>query len=687
MSFVSPLLLLGLLGAALPLLVHLIGRDRAPRKRFAALDFVLRSNRRMARRLRLRQLLLLITRMALCAGIAVVLSKPFVETRSDLPAVNAGQQAAVLVLDDTASMSRQGASGTSLFALAQQRAEQVAGLLGARADLAVLSVTRPGGPLTSLTRDNRAALRAIAGLKVSARHATVSASLLAAGRVLSESRQQERRVFLFTDMAAHGFADTPAALPAGVRLHLVDVAPGAPHNRAVVRLEASASSAPGPRATRLSARVCNYNAAEHSARLALHINGKQSARGLLKLKPWECKEKLFQHTFGRGGVHRAMVSLAADSMPLDDGRYLRVEVESPLRVLLVNGAPSPVRHRDELFYLETALATADRGRQVLRTTQVTADELEQTPLDGFDVVALCNVGRVSAARAKALDTFVRKGRGLLVAPGNEVNPGRINRTLGPLLPQLLRGAVSAAPPGSGRPALSIGRVATGHPVIRALMSGRAGGGLRKARFTRIFLLHPATRANRRVVMWYDDGSPALVETRRGEGRVLLFTSPLDRDWNDLPIRPGYLPLVQQAVRYLSQSPLAASRRSVEVGVPGELRLPAGTRQVRVAGPGPQRQWSGAELTGKTKLSVPVERPGFYKVSVAGTNGVLRQLERESFAANINPLESDPRKRQQPATRASDGRGALALQRVELWHLLAALVLLLLVMESFLVRRA
>ena len=50
MSFLSPLLLAGVLGAAVPLVIHLIGRRRAPRLRFAAVDFLLRSNRRLARR-------------------------------------------------------------------------------------------------------------------------------------------------------------------------------------------------------------------------------------------------------------------------------------------------------------------------------------------------------------------------------------------------------------------------------------------------------------------------------------------------------------------------------------------------------------------------------------------------------------------------------------------------------------
>ena len=687
MSFLSPLLLIGVLGAAVPLLVHLIGRDRAPRRRFAAMDFVLRSNRRVARRLRLRQLLLLATRMALAAGIAVIMAKPFWETESDLPALGGMPQSAVLVIDDTISMSRL-AGDQTLFSRARQRALELVTLLGVQADLAVISVSRPAGPLATLTRDSRTVRRMISTMKVSQRHATVSAALIQASRTLADSSLARRHVFLISDMAAHGIPATPPSLPAGVQLHRVDVAgAGAPHNRAVAELTAQPSSAPGPRAARIVARICNHGSALHLARVTLHIDGRYAARGQIRLKPKGCANKTFEHTFSRGGMHRATVSLDPDSMTADDQRHLRVEVESPVRVLLINGSPSTVRYRDELVYLETALNTADRGAQVIHTTQAAAGELEKMQFDGFDVVLLCNVGMVSKKRAADLLDFVRKGGGLLVAPGDNLEPARLNRSLGPLLPQPLRGTVSAGTPGSGTPALSIGRVDSSHPIVRAIWSDRTGGGLRSARFRRVLLLRPAARTSRRVVIWYDDGSPALVEARRGQGHVLLYTSTLDRDWNDLPIRPGYLPLMQQMVRYLSRSPLEASRQPMEVGTPAVVRLPRGTRRVRLAGPADsERHWTSSQLAGKSSLEIPVERPGFYELSVAGADGVLTPVERLGFAANLNPRESDPRKRKlAPAPPAGQQR-TLALQRIELWHALGVLLLLLLLAESFLVRR-
>ena len=68
MGFLAPLMLIGVLGLAVPIAIHLIGRQRARRVPFAALDFLLATKRRTARRFRLRERLLLVARSRLGPG-------------------------------------------------------------------------------------------------------------------------------------------------------------------------------------------------------------------------------------------------------------------------------------------------------------------------------------------------------------------------------------------------------------------------------------------------------------------------------------------------------------------------------------------------------------------------------------------------------------------------------------------
>jgi hypothetical protein len=42
----------------------------------------------------------------------------------------------------------------------------------------------------------------------------------------------------------------------------------------------------------------------------------------------------------------------------------------------------------------------------------------------------------------------------------------------------------------------------------------------------------------------------LLERSLGAGRVLLFTSSLDREWNDLPVQPVFVPLMAGIANHL-----------------------------------------------------------------------------------------------------------------------------------------
>lgn len=688
MNFVSPLMLIGVLAAAVPLAVHLVGRRRAPRRPFAALDYVLRSNKRLARNLRLHQLLLLALRMLLTAGLAVMLARPFVEVPSDLPAVSSRAQSAVLILDDTLSMSH---GDPDLFRQARRKALDLVDMLGFASDVAVLRVSDPSGPMAELSRDSRQVKTAIGRLEVTARHATVDRALLKAANILAKSTEQERGIFVISDLAAHGWPSRLSTLlPKGVHLHRVEVRPTIePINGAVVSLRAGASTAPGVRATRITARVCNHAATARRLQLTLKMEERQAARGYLKLGAWACGDKSFEHTFARGGMHGAEVSLEPDLLPGDDQRFLLLEVESTLRVLLVNGAPSPVRHLDELFYLDTALSTAGKSGQPMSISQIMAADLTREGLESHDVVVLANVRALSPQVCAALSTFIKKGGGMLISLGDQVDAAVLNHALAGLLPQELRGVVSAGSPGEKGASLRLGRLDTMHPVVRSVWTEQTGGGLRSARFRRVYRLRPATRQERRVLAWYDDGSPALLEARRGEGRVMMLTSTLDRDWNDLPIRPGFAPLVQQAIRYLGRTNFGQPRRSVEVGKQVTVSAPAGATQLRMVGPGArERGWTAEQLASGGGVKVQVERPGFHRLSFTSGDGIIHPLARESFAANVNPLESDLRTREQAG--GQEGPQAprqLATRKVELWHGLGALLLVILLLEAVLIRRA
>src|SRR5687768_15705978 len=146
-------MLLGAAGLAIPIVIHLIGRRRARVVRFAALDFLLATRRKTARRLRLRERALLATRALVCLALALALAKPFTSCERRGPRFERGPQAAVLVIDDSFGSGYQ-LGGRTLLARAVEEAVRAVVQLGPEAEIAVLRASEGADNPGELTRDH-----------------------------------------------------------------------------------------------------------------------------------------------------------------------------------------------------------------------------------------------------------------------------------------------------------------------------------------------------------------------------------------------------------------------------------------------------------------------------------------------------------------------------------------------------
>jgi hypothetical protein len=190
-----------------------------------------------------------------------------------------------------------------------------------------------------------------------------------------------------------------------------------------------------------------------------------------------------------------------------------------------------------------------------------------------------------------------------------------------------------------------------------------------------------------VLAAFDDGAPAFLTARRGRGRVLLFTSTLDRDWGDFAIRTSYLPLMQRAAAWLAG---ALDERETLEGRVG---------QTLVLRPDPQAQvaWvkspSGAAVPVRAEadhgLQVgPLPEPGLYRTFDAP--GQL--LPASQFAVTLDPADSDLTRLDEAQLQAYFGEeavrgpGGTADRRVPIWTWLVVTAALAFFAEGVLLRK-
>jgi hypothetical protein len=190
-----------------------------------------------------------------------------------------------------------------------------------------------------------------------------------------------------------------------------------------------------------------------------------------------------------------------------------------------------------------------------------------------------------------------------------------------------------------------------------------------------------------VVASFDDGSPAILEARRGKGRVILFTSTADRDWTDWPIRTSFLPAMQRFAAWLAGGLDDRREPPVRVGEPHALRLEPGEELASLVGPDkrelrrPDLERAGLREEGGVLRYSPRE-PGLWQVKVAA-GGAERVEPRLAFVVAFDPRESDTRRLKPDeltawlggATHAKvegDGRASIGGPSMPLWSILLVL---------------
>lgn len=699
MEFLAPAMLLGLVGVAAPIVLHLIGRRRARRVRFAAVDFLLGSDRKVKRRLRLRELLLLLARILVCLAIPLILAKPFTSCVTEGPTVTRGPQAAVLIIDNS-FVSAYEVDGRSLLAESTEQAMHILDQLGPEAEVAVLATVDDGSAPSELSRDHIRLRDRIRSVEARPSPPDLVSALRRAAQLTSSSSHASRTIYLLAVPTAAGLSgQVPWTAEEAPTVRVVDPSGGQVlSNAAVTGLEIAPDPDSGTRGIRVTAEIANYGTEVIEEReVSLAIAGRVVARGLVTVQPGQRHKKRFTAVLPTTSRSAELtVELAADSLATDDRRYALAELRQEIPILLVNGDPRTVRYDDELFYLSAALRPGDRADSGALITITTPGELDRQPLDQFAVIVLANVPALTSKQVGKLRGWVETGGGLWITSGDNVAPDAYNSRMEPLLVQPLSGTFDLVHGARGSEktgrSLRLAKLDTAHPILSSFPPDAPG--LKDAAFSQVVLLGPSSEvAGRRVLARYDNGTAALVEADLGSGRLLFFTSSIDRDWNDLPIQPGFVPLVQQAARHLAGVSLSNVARQVLVGQQLTFEVPPDLDRVQIDGPDHRSVIEGERLSERRRIRFTDTRePGFYQVKQIEAGQSADEARSTTYAVNVDPRGSDLGRGDveafigKAAATTSGTRTPDPRRRVELWHAVAAALLGFLLLESFLVWR-
>lgn len=572
MSFLNPLLLGGLVAIGIPILIHLLNRRRFRRVVWAAMRFLQTSIEKNQKRMQIEDLILLVLRCMIVALIALALARPaWREAVSGY--FSSEKSVGVLLLDNSLSMGTSDGTSTR-FEKAKKAAEQALDSLPSGSAIAVWFVSDViRDVIPDPSYDLNLARKLIRDAPLTDRGTDVGAAMDRAIEVLKTRMGVRREIYLFTDgqlAGWRGLLDVRSRLERAkneVQAHIVFVSEHDTQNLSVRDLRLASGLAPVGQPLRFEIKVQNHGLQPaKDVRVVLSVDEEPSSDEftLPILNPGESKGVALFAKLRNEGIHAIRASVTNDRLPADNTRTLAVRALKQLRVLMVDGDPGDSSRAGETFFLRHALTPVPSDQvpnYFIKTQTLPPTELSGVSLDDFDVLILANVKRFAESWVPALVSYVRRGGGLLVFPGDQIDAAFYNEQLGVkthLLPATFGPARGEGQQSDSSFALQTKDYA--HPIT-SLWNDPAAGTLASVKVYRHLILLPASHATNEVssaksnqdeglpqtVLSLEDSSPWIVEASFGLGRVVMFGSTADSAWTDLPVRPAFVPLLHRTL--------------------------------------------------------------------------------------------------------------------------------------------
>ncbi|MCA8999542.1 MAG: BatA domain-containing protein [Planctomycetaceae bacterium] len=661
---------------AAPIIIHLINRLRYRKVRFAAMEFLLASQKRNRRKILIEQLLLLFMRVALIILIVALIGRLIVDP-NQISVFQGAKSHHVVILDDTASMQDREGDG-DLFAAAKETVRRIVAEGARRPGSQLLSLILMSAPdktvsgLSERTIDETLLTEVtdqLESLSCSSQTADPATALESARQRLGDDRSALRTVHVLSDFRKQDWIDNKAATSlireldkAGIFVNLVRSVDEGHENLGVVELQGEVEVAAAGVPVSLSATVENFGSREaKDVRASIFVDDVRLPRTVdfQTISAGDKSTRRFDVVFSTAEPHTVRLSLDDDALELDNQRYLAVDVPVANPVLIIDGSPA----LEQALYIADALA-ANQSVTGYAPDLRTPEDLRRISLDRYHLIYLVNVPELAPDAVAGLEDYVRNGGGLIWYLGDAVRPAFYNEKLFTAEGSLFPVQLGLAPETLSREAnatVTADLIPNDHPLFDVLAGGEVP--LLDLVFVNLFYPvkgaaeSPAVSKDVRTVAELRTGNPVMFEHRLGNGQIftcLTAAGPLMNPegviWTNWANGPGsfsfvvfQLELAKRMIRTDRAFPQLATGSPLEVEFNQTEYLPdveveTPDQQItRIQASRPESVDAGTPQTALELTYGETNQPGVYSFTLSSQEGTQKQ---RLFALNVPAQEGN-----------------------------------------------
>lgn len=528
MSFAAPLLLAGLAAIAVPVILHLMAREVPKTIHFPTLRFITRDKLETHSKRGIRDLLLLLLRCLIVAGIVLAFAKPFIESTPVDVAV--AEKQTVVLLDASASMNR-----PEVLQIVKDKLSEEIG----SSEVTALVVSSQGIVAKYPFAAKEEFFSNLSKVKMTDFEGHHETALNEAASLFSE-KSKVKKIILVSDFQQNDwtFSQMPQ-IDKTIEVKFVKAFDAFPANVSLTvdrvrRLKKG-------QLIQAQALLENYNTDKKDIEVKI-ASGRKSVSEKVELAGLEKRRIIL--TLENPDSDKALVSINEDDFPLDDRYHIWIGDQAPIPVVIPESGEN--KSLDYIF-VQKALEAVRAGDASFRVSTAEAELFSSVDLDEARVLILNDSAfQIRSEEYEGIKKFVEKGGLLIAAPGEKA---------GILLSRLKA---------YGLADVNFDKLTT--RKNRSDIPFRFSQMDEKSNLLKIFTETPDSdiqnfsiyRYNRFTVggavknlLEIEKGIPGIVINPLGKGSVIISAIPFNHVWSDFTLSNSFLPFLRNTIVSLS----------------------------------------------------------------------------------------------------------------------------------------
>ena len=531
MTFLSPSVF-WLLGAiSIPIAIHLLNLLRLNKVEFSSIQYIKKLKTSSIRKIKIKKLILLLLRILIITCLVMMMAQPV--TQGFMPGWISAEQDSklVILIDNSASMSSQNGE-KSYLEQSKNLAMALVSHFGDKTNITI-SQTCPPKVVFSGIKNDEELRNTLKSIKTTASHdnlwKTISNNLLE-----NDFTEPIKECVVFSDMMHLPDSSFLKRINDFNKWKFYFVKPEpVKNNIGVLNVSPANRIKSLGQLIKLDTRVKNSGKdSKLNVPLELLFNEQRVGQVVSQFESQKEKEFLFQAYPIEAGILESKIILPKDDYQFDNRWYLSMPIMDEIRCSIIGSDTK------EIAMLEMILRSIDPSNELLKIDTRIQPNISRLFLDDIDVVLIHNPTAMSNESIKDLDQFLKEGGGVLWFQGNKINSQydpELFSTIGFPDSEIL--------------------VKSGQGIFETDMPYEKSDIIQDIKVRDISKELPEVfqyvkvipNSEHKVHLVLNNNDPFLMEFHRGSGTVFYFSSLLDLEWNDLPIRGVVVPLLYKLI--------------------------------------------------------------------------------------------------------------------------------------------